>query len=85
MAPSSASRKNLPLAESAPLQETIFTVRKSLIGPDTAAASPGSCLRVRLRRVSRDSLKLSSAQAGGGGPPLHPAERRHTRGGLWLV
>ena len=43
----------------------LFTERKSLIGPDTAAASPGSCLRVRLRRVSRDSLKLSLAQAGG--------------------
>ena len=35
-----------------------LTERKSLIGPDTAAA-PGRCLRVRLRCVSRDSLKLS--------------------------
>ena len=64
-------------------------MRKSLtsIGPDTAAASPGmgSCLRVRLRRVSRDSLKPSLAQAGERGPPSHPAERRHTRGGLWLA
>ena len=44
---------------------SFFLERKSRIGPDTAAASPGSCLRVRLRRVSRDSLKLSLAQAGG--------------------
>ena len=35
-----------------------FLLRGSPYGPDTAAA-PGSCLRVRLRCISRDSLKLS--------------------------
>ena len=67
-------------APSLPLFHFFFTERKSLIGLDTAAASQGSCLRVRLRRVSRDSLKLSLVQAGGWGAPLHryPAERRHT-------